>query len=277
MSNLSNLQQRIITAVIGASIMLFALWYNSISYALLWGAILVLSHIEFHQLMRKASIGSRLAPVLLVSMFFYTMFLVAWLNMASWLWLLLVPVMVLLIFLSELFRQESKPFEFNAYTVLNFIYLSLPITSLHLISHFDRVYHLEVIFGLLLLLWGNDTGGYFAGRFLGKHKLYERISPKKTWEGSIGGLLLSLAAAYGVSLFADDIALKHWLILSVLVVVFGSLGDLVESQLKRSIEIKDSGSMIPGHGGFLDRFDGLFFCAPPCAAYIQLVIQNNGF
>jgi phosphatidate cytidylyltransferase len=270
--DLSNLQQRIIAGVIGGGLMFGALWYNSFTYFLLWGIILVMSQIEFFQLLEKSGTGSRLYSTLLVSVYFYITSFLIWLDILSWKFFLMTPVLLLLVYLSELFQKESKPFEFNAYSVLNVIYLTAPIVSLHFISHYDKQYHFSVIMGVLLLLWGNDIGGYFAGRAFGKHKLFERISPKKTWEGTLGGLFLSLIASVGVYKVSGIFSIEHWMVLSIIVVVFGSLGDLVESQLKRSIDIKDSGSFIPGHGGFLDRFDGLFFCAAPCAAYIQLVI-----
>jgi phosphatidate cytidylyltransferase len=119
-------------------------------------------------------------------------------------------------------------------------------------------------------LWASDTGAYFAGTFFGKRKLFERISPKKSWEGFFGGAALALAFAYGLSLYFHTLTVQQWMIIGVIIVVGGTFGDLVESLLKRSIEIKDSGSILPGHGGFLDRFDGLFICAPFIVAYLEI-------
>jgi phosphatidate cytidylyltransferase len=269
---MSNLQTRLLTAIIGGAIMIAGIMINSVSYFLLWALILLLSQWELHQLLKKSGIPNRLALTMLASLALYAGTYACWLKLVPVSVLLIVPVITLFIFLFELFQQAPKPFEQNAYAILNLVYLAFPLTCLHFISHFDKIYHYEAILGVLLLLWANDTGGYFAGRFLGKHKLYERISPKKTWEGSLGGLVLSQVVAWGLAQYTVLFSWPHWAALSMLVVVFGSLGDLVESQLKRSLDSKDSGSLIPGHGGFLDRFDGLFFCAPPCAAYLHLVV-----
>jgi phosphatidate cytidylyltransferase len=128
--------------------------------------------------------------------------------------------------------------------------------------------------GFFLLLWTSDTGAYLAGKSFGKTKLFERISPKKTWEGSIGGTILSLAVAYGISnvLGFDDVTTFDWMVIAVLVVIFGTFGDLFESLLKRNLHIKDSGTILPGHGGVLDRFDGLFLAIP--AVFFYLLFTN---
>ena len=104
----------------------------------------------------------------------------------------------------------------------------------------------------------------------GKRKLFERISPKKSWEGFFGGAALALIFAYGLSLFFHTLSVQQWMIVGIIIVVAGTFGDLVESLLKRSIEIKDSGTILPGHGGFLDRFDGLFIAAPFIVAYLEI-------
>jgi phosphatidate cytidylyltransferase len=124
--------------------------------------------------------------------------------------------------------------------------------------------------GMLLLLWASDTGAYFAGVRFGRTKLFERVSPKKSWEGSIGGALASGLTAAILCYFFTDVNPVHWVLLAIIMVVAGTYGDLVESLFKRSIAIKDSGSAIPGHGGFLDRFDGLLISAPFVAALFKL-------
>jgi len=127
------------------------------------------------------------------------------------------------------------------------------------------------VLGMLFILWASDTGAYFSGILFGKKKLFERISPKKTWEGSIGGAFLALVFAYGFSIYFKDLSLVQWLVAAALIVIAGIYGDLVESLFKRSIAIKDSGTSIPGHGGFLDRFDGLLLASPFVAVFISLI------
>jgi phosphatidate cytidylyltransferase len=128
--------------------------------------------------------------------------------------------------------------------------------------------------GFLIMLWANDTGAYLSGNFLGRTKLFERHSPKKTWEGFIGGVLISAVAGYIISIYFKDLQWSQWVIMAVLISCFGTLGDLVESMFKRSINVKDSGGILPGHGGLLDRFDGLLLSAPIVYAYLYLITNS---
>lgn len=126
------------------------------------------------------------------------------------------------------------------------------------------------MWGCLFILWASDTGAYFAGTLFGKSKLFERISPKKSWEGFLGGAVLATLITMGIAHFFTSLDLWHWISIDVIIIVGGTFGDLVESLLKRSIEIKDSGDALPGHGGFLDRFDGLLISAPFIVAFLEI-------
>ncbi|MNY33104.1 Phosphatidate cytidylyltransferase [compost metagenome] len=123
----------------------------------------------------------------------------------------------------------------------------------------------------MILLWTSDTGAYLAGRSLGKHKLFERISPKKTWEGFIGGIVLAVLVSLCLAHYFETIPQWQWIIVAMIIAVFGTLGDLVESMLKRSLNVKDSGHILPGHGGLLDRFDGLLIAGPLVYLFLFLV------
>ena len=146
----------------------------------------------------------------------------------------------------------------------------MPFVLLNVIAFEGGRYNYEVILGSLLILWASDTGAYFAGTHFGRRKLFERISPKKSWEGFIGGAVLALGFAFGASRFMHSLSFQQWMIVGLIIIVGGTFGDLIESLLKRSIEIKDSGDSLPGHGGFLDRFDGLLISAPFIAAYLEI-------
>jgi phosphatidate cytidylyltransferase len=132
-------------------------------------------------------------------------------------------------------------------------------------------YHGGLLMGCILHIWANDTGAYFVGSRFGKNRLFERISPKKSWEGFFGGLALSIVAAWLNHRLFAELELIEWIAVGVLMSVFGTLGDLVESMLKRSINIKDSGTLFPGHGGILDRFDALLVGIPFVCCYLWLV------
>ena len=138
-------------------------------------------------------------------------------------------------------------------------------------NQFGGSYYYQIVLGFFFLLWANDTGAYLVGRKLGRTKLFERISPKKTWEGSLGGAVLGIGVGYLNAQIFTDLSLFNWIIVALLVVVFGSLGDLVESLFKRSLNIKDSGKLLPGHGGLLDRFDGIFIAAPIVYTYLRFI------
>lgn len=165
----------------------------------------------------------------------------------------------------ELFRKKENPFGSIAHEIFAIVYTILPIVILNSIADYRYVLILFVI------VWSNDVAAYVFGSMLGKHKLYERISPKKSWEGFIGGLVTgSAAAVIGAWLIGGD--LLTWGAIGMIVSLAGVGGDLFESMYKRSIAIKDSGHTIPGHGGFLDRFDALFFAAP--VYYILLILTG---
>ena len=133
-------------------------------------------------------------------------------------------------------------------------------------------YNLQLALGLKILLWASDSGAYFVGKFFGRRKLFERISPKKTWEGLFGGMAVSLLTAFIWAQNTDFMPQHHWYILSLIIVIVGTWGDLVESMFKRNINIKDSGQFLPGHGGVLDRFDGLLMAAPVVMCYLYMVL-----
>ncbi len=171
-------------------------------------------------------------------------------------------------FILELFLNADRPFDNVGRYLLGMFYLGIPFCLLAYISmpggefFGSGAYSPWRVFGLLALVWTNDTMAYFVGSLFGKRKLFERISPKKTWEGFIGGGIFTVLAAWGISYWLDVFTPTQWLALAAVAAIFGTLGDLVESMLKRSLGIKDSGSILPGHGGLLDRFDAFIFALP---------------
>jgi phosphatidate cytidylyltransferase len=179
----------------------------------------------------------------------------------------LFPI-IFLTFIFELFADSKSPFINIAILVLGAIYIGTPFSLLCYIAFYEEYFYANTVFGLLALTWANDTGAYIAGSKFGKTKLFARISPKKSWEGAIGGFVVTLLISWLISYYFRELTWGDWTIIAILVSVFGPIGDLVESLLKRSIHVKDSGSLLPGHGGFLDRFDAFIFMMPYVAAYI---------
>jgi phosphatidate cytidylyltransferase len=188
-----------------------------------------------------------------------------------------IPYLVTIVYLliAELYLKQKDPIQDWAYTMLAQMYIALPFSLLNVLA-FNATPAGVVSFNTLLplsvfvFLWVNDTGAYCVGSLIGRHKLFPRISPAKSWEGSIGGAVFVLAAAWAVSYFLDGemLTLPGWVGLGLVVVVFGTWGDLVESLFKRTLGIKDSGNILPGHGGMLDRFDSSLLAIPAAVVYL---------
>jgi len=188
---------------------------------------------------------------------------------------LLFPLLCLFLILPiELYRKREDPFTNIAHGFLGIIYVAVPVCLLINIIHpNDEIGYNPLFFvGYLMLILSSDSGAYLAGTAFGKHKLFERISPKKSWEGAIGGLLMSVGFAIGFSYFLDFLSVWEWIGLSVVSVIAGIYGDLVESLLKRNVGAKDSGTLLPGHGGVLDRLDSIVLATPFAYVYLQIFL-----
>ena len=187
--------------------------------------------------------------------------------------LFLLPVASAAIFISELFKKSTSPFNNLAYTYLGIMLTIVPFTFFHALAYVNNGFNFHYPMAFLLLLWANDTGAYLVGMGMGRTKLFERHSPKKTWEGFIGGVAISAGVALIISHYYHDLLWHQWVVIAVIISCIGTLGDLVESMFKRSINVKDSGGILPGHGGLLDRFDGLLLAAPIVYSYLYFIIN----
>lgn len=186
-----------------------------------------------------------------------------------------IPYLIVLIYLlvSELYLKQENPINNWAHAMLTQLYIALPFALLNTLAFqyssgsqsvtFTPLYPLS----LFLFLWASDTGAYCSGMLLGKHKLFPRISPKKSWEGSIGGCVLAIVVSIAISLWVKTDVLE-WVGFALTVVVFGTWGDLTESLLKRQLGVKDSGNILPGHGGILDRMDSSLIAIPAAVIYL---------
>lgn len=182
-----------------------------------------------------------------------------------------VLVVLFLYLLFELFSKSKKPFENAGNLVFGVLYAVFPIALFIYTLNFQFGYSPNILMGTLLLIWSNDTFAYLVGSKIGKNKLFPRISPGKTWEGTIGGGICALGISFAIAYLFKDLTQMQWLIVAAICVVFGTLGDLVESMLKRSKGVKDSGNIMPGHGGALDRFDAFLFVLPFVSLYLIMI------
>lgn len=267
----SNLTQRIITGLAGSAVIITGIVYSPWTYFAIFAFITVITLLEFYKLsgldgmIPQKTFGTICGLLIFCASFFIEM------EHISWRYYFLIFPLISCVYMIKLYKKfERKPFTNIAFTILGIFYVAMPFALLNIAAFENGNYNYEIMLGCLLILWANDTGGFIAGTLFGKTKLFERISPKKSWEGAVGGAVLGLLFAWGISYYFVTLAFWQWMVISVLIVIGGDYGDLVESLLKRSIEIKDSGDSLPGHGGFLDRFDGLLISAPFIVAFLEI-------
>ena len=241
------------------------------------GAILVGSLFEFYRL----SLKSRVRPqMILGAALGLLLFICTFLHASGKVDL---PIMfyafiplTMGVFVVELYRSHSRPFTNIAYTLMGIIYIAGPMSLMNYIAFTPSiggsVYDFRLVLGFFFLLWANDTGAYLVGMTIGKHQLFARISPKKWWEGFFGGVVISMGIGALLSLWFNELPMHVWVIMALLTSISGVFGDLFESMYKRSLQVKDSGNIMPGHGGFLDRFDAVFFASPIVFVYLQLTV-----
>lgn len=274
---MKGLQKRMVTAFLFGAVMLGGIYGGPYAFVLLFALItglclweffniVLASHQRIDLIRRFLGMGLGLTPYLLAAVLQLKLVNEKGLFIAISS-LLLFPF-IFSAFIYELYTRSERPFVNVAYIVLGVAYIGVPFALLQFIAFENGAFYANTVFGLLALTWFNDTGAYLVGSRLGKTPLFPRISPKKTWEGAAGGGAGAFLAGILVFSIFHELRLADWLVLAAIVTVFGNLGDLVESMLKRSEHIKDSGSLLPGHGGMLDRFDAFIFLLPFATAYL---------
>ncbi len=184
--------------------------------------------------------------------------------------LMFITITIDIVLLFYLFSKKEKHFNTFQKFIIGLFYIGGGCIFLTMIPYKDDAFAQLLIMGIFILIWVNDSFAYIVGKSIGRTKLYPSISPKKTVEGTLGGFIFAMLAAYVMGLYEPLISPVQWMILAGVIVIAGSLGDLLESKLKRSAGVKDSGAILPGHGGMLDRLDSLVFAAP--FAYLTLII-----
>lgn len=263
------MKTRAITGFFFIAVLIAAVLLGAEVFLVFFSALAALSVSEFYTMVRSASIkplkGLGIAAILSGCALLACYFL-GWMPLA---YATACLPFFSLIFILPLFQKQVLPFHDIAYTILGICYAGMPFVVFLSLGFVGGTFNGYIPLGFLILLWSSDTGAYLAGKSFGKHKLFERISPNKTWEGFIGGSLFALGVSLVLAHYFGTLETWQWLVVALLIAVFGSLGDLVESMLKRSLGVKDSGHILPGHGGILDRFDGLLLAVP--LVYLFLV------
>ncbi|MBR5029251.1 MAG: phosphatidate cytidylyltransferase, partial [Bacteroidales bacterium] len=218
----------------------------------------------------------KMLPGIIVGGLAYCAITLSCLNPQYFILMLLAFLLLFLLFLYQLWQHDERPFESIAYTVLGVVYIAFPLAFTHLLAKPSFIdgnseYMPFVLLGIMILQWTSDTFAYLTGITIGRHPLFARHSPKKSWEGFCGGMAFSILAGYLIGSYFDtpfDVA--DWMIMGAMVPVTGTLGDLTESMFKRSMGLKDAGKIMPGHGGLLDRFDSLLMSTPFLLGYLLI-------
>lgn len=287
--------KRLISGVVYITLLLSCILYSTESFILLFGVFLVIATFEFCNLVKI----NTLLPLSFVTLSYSIISLVSYYGKKTDDYLsnlrekqielgididqlnVVLLIITLLVFLKCLiFLFDNK--ELTVTKLWKYLYLIgyilLPFIFIVKISFGINDYNPKIIIGLFILIWTNDTFAYLVGKSIGKHKLYERISPKKTIEGFLGGVVFAVFAGYLISKLYikpnpdfSDKSILIWTMIALIVGVFGTIGDLIESKFKRIAEAKDSGKIMPGHGGILDRLDSVIFVAPIVYLFYQIL------
>ena len=275
---IKNLLLRSLTGIVFVAVLIGGFLYGALTFAILFALIAILATCEFAQVVNKQdriSINTFISCVTTAYLFFAFFGYCSNLTPSA----VFIPYLVLIIYLltSELYLKKKAPLNNWAFTMLGQMYVALPFALLNVLAFSNNALNPESIIyngfiplSVFIFLWMSDTGAYCFGSMFGKHRLFPSISPKKSWEGFFGGLLVAVGSS---QLMALNTTLNRWewLGLSLIVVLFGTWGDLVESLLKRQLNIKDSGNMLPGHGGILDRFDSSLLAIPAAVVYLYTI------
>lgn len=270
---MNDLIKRSVTGIFLVALILAGVSINRFIFMIIFSAIIVAGLLEFYQIFEKAGKSpQKISGIVLGVLIFGINYCIATGFTKPQLMAATVPI-VLYIVIAELYRKHAAPFENISITFLGIVYIAVPISLLWHFAFRENIclYNPNLILGYFLLIWTNDTMAYLTGITFGKNKLFERISPKKSWEGAIGGFVFCLLVAYFLSFYFNNLTVWQWIIFAAITAIFGTFGDLAESMLKRSVDVKDSGTLLPGHGGILDRFDALFLAVPAIYIYLQFI------
>ncbi|MGL4294062.1 MAG: phosphatidate cytidylyltransferase [Bacteroidales bacterium] len=269
---LGNFATRALTGVIFVLVIIGSILLTPYTFIGLFSIISALMLIEFYQLMNNhqgVKINLLLNVAGGVALFLATAFYVK--GIAPVQTFLIYPAYLLILFISELYKKQPEPIRNWAYSLLGQIYIALPFALLNMVGFRHSFYEPLLLLGLFVAIWLNDTGAYLVGSQIGKRRLFERISPKKSWEGFWGGIVFAMIGGLSLSFLSNEMSITEWIGFGAIVALFSTWGDLSESLLKRTIGVKDSGNLLPGPGGMLDRFDSVLLACPAALIYLELI------
>lgn len=273
---MSTFLQRTISGSLFATAVVGSIILGRYSFLIVFLALTIGTLIEFYKFAYKARIRPQFLYALLLGAIIFIMnYLFAIGELGNYIFLGIIPL-VISVFIIELFRNHNRPMHNIAFTLLGLVYVAFPFSMLNYFalsySSYRIGYQIHILLGYFILIWANDSGAYAFGMSLGRNKLFPKVSPRKSWEGLVGGLFTTVLVAWIISLFFTNVSLFHWMAIGLISAVMSIFGDLVESMFKRSLDLKDSGKFLPGHGGLLDRFDGMLLSAPIVFVYLEIMM-----
>ncbi|TCO93059.1 phosphatidate cytidylyltransferase [Bacteroides heparinolyticus] len=272
----NNFIQRAVTGVLFVTVLVGCILYSPFSFGILFTIISALSVHEFARLINQNGEISLNKTITSLGGAYLFLALMSFCTQQSVGARVFLPYLALLLYLmiTELYLKKKNPTGNWAYSMLSQLYVALPFALLNVLAFQNSpetgsvTYNPILPLSIFVFIWLSDTGAYCVGSLIGKHRLFERISPKKSWEGSIGGGAFSIASSLAFAHFFPFMSWWQWAGLATVIVIFGTWGDLTESLMKRQLGIKDSGNILPGHGGMLDRFDSALMAIPAAVVYL---------
>ena len=274
----SNFLQRAITGILFVGVLVGCILYDPWTFSALFVVISALTIREFGHLINQVegvSINKNIT--MLAGVYLYMAVMAFCTNLSGSKIFLPYLLLIMYLMISELYLKKENPVMNWAYSMLSQLYIALPFAMLNVLSFHTSPMDTSVSYNPILplsvfvFIWLSDTGAYCVGSLIGRHRLFERISPKKSWEGSIGGGIVAIGSSFIFAHYFPIMNMAEWAGLALIVVIFGTWGDLTESLLKRQLHIKDSGAILPGHGGMLDRFDSALMAIPAAVVYLYVV------
>lgn len=270
---MKNLFQRTISGIVYLIILIGSLFLGKYAFGLVFITTGILALSEFFDLAGVDHSTRLKLPGLITGAFFFIVVFLTFSGILEYRYLAVTAIFPVVLLIYALYQPVVSVTDDVSKVFLGWLYIIAPLCIMIYLV-FPAVnsnnYTHRIVLGILTLVWINDTGAYVTGSTLGKHKLFPRVSPKKSWEGLFGGTLFTLAAAFFMNRIMGLLTIPDWLVLAAIVSVFGAFGDLVESLIKRKANRKDSGTLIPGHGGVLDRIDSVLFVMPVAVAYLMV-------
>ena len=271
----SNFLQRAITGILFVGVLVGCILYDPWTFSALFVVISALTIREFGHLINQVegvSINKNIT--MLAGVYLYMAVMAFCTNLSGSKIFLPYLLLIMYLMISELYLKKENPVMNWAYSMLSQLYIALPFAMLNILSFHTSPMDTSVSYNPILplsvfvFIWLSDTGAYCVGSLIGRHRLFERISPKKSWEGSIGGGIVAIGSSFIFAHYFPIMNMAEWAGLALIVVIFGTWGDLTESLLKRQLHIKDSGAILPGHGGMLARFDSALMAIPAAVVYL---------